>query len=121
MSRSRRSGADPDRDSIVRTEASRLRKRPAQYYQTEGADHAIQIVVPDGGYIPCSSGVSRRAQEVPQPSAPIDQPPSEQPPAPGAAFIPSKAPRSWTRRPDYRIDFNRATLSSITFSAAPGP
>ena len=43
---------DQDLDSIVRVQANRLRKRLAQYYQTEGASHHIRITVPVGQYVP---------------------------------------------------------------------
>ena len=42
------------KDSIVRVEAHRLRKRLRQYYEGEGegASHKVQIIVPAGQYIP---------------------------------------------------------------------
>ena len=43
---------DQKRDSIVRVEAHRLRKRLRQYYQAEGAGHAVQILIPSGQYVP---------------------------------------------------------------------
>ncbi len=43
---------DQKKDSIVRVEAHRLRKRLADYYQTAGADHAVQIDIPNGQYAP---------------------------------------------------------------------
>src|SRR5438477_3950439 len=43
---------DQKRDSIVRVEAHRLRKRLKEYYETEGAHHAVQIVIPPGHYAP---------------------------------------------------------------------
>ena len=43
---------DQKRDSIVRVEAHRLRKRLRQYYDEEGASHPIQIVIPAGQYVP---------------------------------------------------------------------
>ncbi len=43
---------DPTRDSIVRTEVSRLRKRLAHYYATEGASNALRITLPEVGYVP---------------------------------------------------------------------
>jgi hypothetical protein len=43
---------DQKRDSIVRVEAHRLRKRLSEYYQGEGADHRIRIVLPSGQYVP---------------------------------------------------------------------
>jgi len=43
---------DPSQDSIVRTEASRLRARLAEYYVAAGKDDGIVIEVPKGGYTP---------------------------------------------------------------------
>jgi hypothetical protein len=48
----RRADYDQDSDSIVRVEAARLRKRLKQYYETAGADHPINIVIPVGQYVP---------------------------------------------------------------------
>lgn len=44
---------DPKKDSIVRVEAHRLRKRLEEYYSGPGAAHAIQITIPNGQYRPC--------------------------------------------------------------------
>jgi hypothetical protein len=43
---------DPRQDSIVRVEAFRLRKRLKQYYEGQGADRPLRIVIPSGQYIP---------------------------------------------------------------------
>src|ERR1700693_4344526 len=43
---------DQKRDSIVRVEAHRLRKRLREYYENEGAQHACQIEIPHGQYAP---------------------------------------------------------------------
>lgn len=43
---------DQKRDSIVRVEAHRLRRRLREYYETEGRDHAIRIELPPGAYVP---------------------------------------------------------------------
>jgi len=43
---------DQKKDAIVRVEAHRLRKRLAEYYQKEGADHSVQIEIPNGQYAP---------------------------------------------------------------------
>jgi hypothetical protein len=43
---------DQTKDSIVRVEAHRLRKRLHEYYQQQGAGHQIQIVLPPGNYVP---------------------------------------------------------------------
>lgn len=43
---------DQKRDSIVRVEAHRLRKRLREYYENEGANHVFQIEIPPGQYAP---------------------------------------------------------------------
>ena len=43
---------DPKKDSIVRVEAHRLRKRLQDYYKGPGAGHAFQILIPNGQYAP---------------------------------------------------------------------
>lgn len=43
---------DQKRDSIVRVQFHRLRERLAEYYETEGADHSLRIVIPQGQYVP---------------------------------------------------------------------
>jgi hypothetical protein len=43
---------DPKRDSIVRVEAHRLRKKLAEFYQTEGSAHTLRIVIDPGQYVP---------------------------------------------------------------------
>jgi len=48
----RRPDYDPKQDSIVRTEAGRLRSRLAEYYGGEGRSNPLAIAVPKGGYIP---------------------------------------------------------------------
>jgi TolB-like protein/Flp pilus assembly protein TadD len=48
----RRPDYDPKLDSIVRTEAARLRARLAEYYAGEGSGDAVVIELPKGGYTP---------------------------------------------------------------------
>ncbi len=48
----RRPDHDLTRDSIVRTEASRLRARLREYYTGEGKDDPLIIELPKGGYVP---------------------------------------------------------------------
>jgi hypothetical protein len=48
----RSSDFDQKRDSIVRVEAHRLRKRLREYYEGDGAGHEVQIDVPPGQYAP---------------------------------------------------------------------
>jgi Tol biopolymer transport system component len=63
---------DPSQDSIVRTEAGRLRARLAEYYVGEGKGDGVVIELPKGGYIP----VFRFQAPVAQP-APPEKPPEE--------------------------------------------
>ena len=51
---------DPRLDSIVRVEAGRLRSRLDEYYNGEGAQDEVRIVLPRGGY----SNSSRRAAKM---------------------------------------------------------
>ena len=43
---------DSSIDGIVRTQASRLRQKLEQYFETEGANERVQIIIPKGGYVP---------------------------------------------------------------------
>jgi len=43
---------DQKKDSIVRVEAHRLRKLLSDYYAVAGANHALQITIPPGQYVP---------------------------------------------------------------------
>ena len=43
---------DQKKDSIVRVEAHRLRKRLSQYYASEGSGRALRILIPPGQYVP---------------------------------------------------------------------
>ena len=43
---------DPKLDSIVRTEAGRLRARLTEYYSREGRSDPIVLELPKGGYVP---------------------------------------------------------------------
>ena len=48
----RDAGFDPATDAVVRVQAGRLRELLGQYYETEGADAPIRILIPRGGYVP---------------------------------------------------------------------
>src|SRR5690349_24744483 len=43
---------DPQADSTVRTEASKLRSRLARYYETEGREDPVVITIAKGSYVP---------------------------------------------------------------------
>jgi hypothetical protein len=72
-------GRPPDYDSavdgIVRTQASRLRQRLDLYFEGEGANEPIRIVIPRGGYVPLFEPRSAMQPAVPFPGPPpIAQP-----------------------------------------------
>lgn len=48
----RPAGYSPSDDNIVRSHASRLRQKLDAYFQDEGRDEPLRIVIPRGGYIP---------------------------------------------------------------------
>ena len=62
---------DPKRDSIVRVEAHRLRKKLVNYYLTEGAEHSVRVVLDPGQYIP-------RFELKPAPEFPVEVNPEVQ-------------------------------------------
>ena len=47
-----RSGYDPSVDGIVRSHASRMRQRLQQYFENEGSQEPIRLLVPKGAYVP---------------------------------------------------------------------
>ncbi len=48
----RQPGYDPKVDPVVRNEARRLRQKLQQYYESEGSEASISIMLPRGGYAP---------------------------------------------------------------------
>src|SRR5204863_368660 len=62
---------DPQGDPIVRVEAARLRRAIEQYYAGPGADDAVEILVPRGGYVPQFSYRGRTAVSLPEPAAAV--------------------------------------------------
>jgi hypothetical protein len=75
----RRPEFDPDHDSIVRVEASRLRKRLAAYYAADGAGHRVKLLLPEGSYLP--KFVPNREHQ-PPPCEPVPAAPAALPAAP---------------------------------------
>src|SRR5690349_11938539 len=43
---------DQKKDSIVRVEVHRLRKRLSEFYKGPGREHTVRIVIPNGQYAP---------------------------------------------------------------------
>ncbi len=74
---------DPNADTIVRVEASRLRKRLREYYATEGAEHPVQLFLPSTGYVPQfvprpqpgATGLEAAAGPAEEPAATVPQEP----------------------------------------------
>jgi hypothetical protein len=52
-------------DSIVRVEAHRLRKRLKEYYEGEGKNNSIQMLLPPGSYIPVFSKTDAASPKFP--------------------------------------------------------
>jgi hypothetical protein len=71
---------DQKKDSIVRVEAHRLRKRLGEYYSGAGADHPVQIEIPNGQYVP--RFVEKHALSVEAPKAEWFEPAAELSPPP---------------------------------------
>jgi tetratricopeptide (TPR) repeat protein/TolB-like protein len=63
-------GYDPKQDSVVRTEARRLRAKLIEYYAAEGSGHSVIIDLPKGSYVP-----AYRFRETPAPPGPPPPPP----------------------------------------------
>ena len=74
---------DSSVDGIVRTQASRLRQRLDSYFQHEGADESLCLVIPRGGYVP----VFEPRTIASDPAAPVSQlvAPATAPPPPAIA------------------------------------
>lgn len=86
---------DQKTDSIVRVEAHRLRKRLLEYYEGQGAEHSIRIVLLPGQYVPQFVRTGGGSSE-------IEPEPREEPgeidvrPVPaGASLAPSAPRRRW--------------------------
>lgn len=74
---------DPQTDSIVRVEASRLRRKLQVYYSDEGREDPVRIELPTGSYVP----VFRAAP--PLPAAPAGSSHAAEPPGDAAAAVPA--------------------------------
>lgn len=59
---------DKRRDSIVRVEASRLRRKLKEYYDGPGRGHVVQIVLPPGQYVPEFLSLAQSGSPQPNPA-----------------------------------------------------
>src|SRR5438309_1484451 len=64
----RRPDYDVRQDSVVRTEAGKLRARLAEYYVAEGAADGLIIELPKGGYKPAFRQIEGATAPVPGPA-----------------------------------------------------
>lgn len=85
---------DPNEDTIVRVEASRLRKRLRDYYATEGAGHCVQLQLSKAGYVPqfVPVSVDGKGEQDFESGAVCPSP------AAGPESSPDRARRVWRRR-----------------------
>lgn len=88
----RPSDFDKSRDSIIRVEAHRLRKRLQEFYREEGARRPIRITIPPGSYVPQfvpASTFGHPATEAPASETTPDpkSPKAEQRPSRGAPSV----------------------------------
>jgi hypothetical protein len=82
---------DPKKDSIVRVEAHRLRRRLSEYYGAAGSGHAIRITIPNGQYIP--QFVAQSEASTPKADPHVAHPPVSPPSLPHATLeLPPAAP-----------------------------
>lgn len=134
---------DQKRDSIVRVEAHRLRKRLKEYYESEGRNHAVQIELPLGAYVPRFHRLTPPSPPETEPAQPTNRPvePEEAQPlrsrrslwlglaaavlvlASGAALFlwqrsPARAPDAGAKPPSQPVDLTTAaTVGEIRISA----
>jgi malectin (di-glucose binding ER protein) len=82
---------DQKKDSGVRVQFHRLRERLAEYYQNDGADHAVHIVIPQGQYIPRFEIHAAGQVVAPRTHAPGTAAPTEED-LPSPTAIPNRRP-----------------------------
>lgn len=90
----RPSSYNPAADGTVRTEARRLRKKLATYYESEGRGEAIRIEYPKGSYVP--EFVAQGTPPTSEPSGAAEKPEDVGPAPPFEAARPLPA-RRWSR------------------------
>ena len=73
---------DQKKDSIVRVEAHRLRKRLKEYYEGEGAERPLRIVILPGSYAPVFLRREEEGRKEAPPAAPAAETPPPEPPRP---------------------------------------
>ena len=119
---------DQNRDAIVRVEFHRLRNKLKQYYETEGAGHALRIVIDHGRYVP--RFVYNEQTTSSEPQVELGNPPTPEsktePPGLTGVAIPAKP--HWNRRFRLLLTFSiilglivAARVISFHWWRRPGP
>jgi Malectin domain len=121
----RSSDFDPKKDSVIRVQFHRLREKLNEYYATQGADHAIRIVIPHGHYAPQflyqgeTAGIDSSIEAEPV-SAGAAQGPTV-PAVDGSAIAASLEPSRNRYVPRVALAFaGLAVLGAVAFSLARG-
>ncbi len=89
---------DPKRDSIVRVEVHRLRKKIDQFYRTEGANHDLRLVIDPGQYVPRFQQVSNE-EPIRVFEPPVEVEPAQPSPVPSPQLHFVRPPKPATFRP----------------------
>ncbi len=113
----RSSDFDPKKDSIVRVEAHRLRKRLEEYYRGAGSDDALHIVIPNGQYRPQFVLKNRAAHTehlVPTGIVAVSEPGTTQ----GVQPVTSPGPRGNPRLVSWRRSWPWLVLFAVLISAS---
>ena len=84
----RRPPYHPSQDSIVRTEAKRLRNKLKEYYETEGAEDEVLIYYPSGKYQPIFRWSEGRPEATPVPTVNTTSVPKQDLPGVTIAVLP---------------------------------
>ena len=58
----RASNYNPGEDNIVRSYARTLKKRLDEYFEQEGCDEPVRLIVPRGGYVPIFESHAERTR-----------------------------------------------------------
>lgn len=103
----RKEDFDPKRDSIVRVEMHRLRRRLKEYYSSKGAANAIRINLPEKSYIPEFVTVATVAIE---PGLILDTPQT------AALSLPHEPNSVWVRVKQHRNDAMPVWLAVIALA-----
>ncbi len=91
---------NPGEDNIVRSYARTLRRRLEEYFETEGRDEPMRIVIPRGGYVPIFETVTPAPRLSSNPAAAL--PPLREAPQP-RLWETTSAPRIPASRSSWRF------------------